>query len=138
MPEPIRIQSIHHVAVVTDNVPASTAFYRDVLGFDVIPRPGFSFDGSWLFDPTSGLQIHVIDHSRGAEIAGVIPAREIDGRTNHFALSVPDLDKAEELLKEHHVDYLRQINAGGYQQIFFRDPAGNHIELGIYPETVTE
>lgn len=131
MPAPLTLQAIHHVAVTTTDPQRSTEFYRDVLGFQVIDRPAFNFRGSWLFDRVSNLQIHVIEHPNCVGIRG-----EIDTKTNHFALAVPDLDQAEQQLQEHGIEYVRQVNAGGYQQIFFLDPDGNHIEVGIYPETI--
>ncbi len=132
MPSPLAIQGLHHVAITTADVPRSVAFYRDLLGFREIPRPNFSFRGAWLQDATSDLQIHIIEHPEPTRLIG-----EIDTKTNHFALAVADLDAAETWLQERHVEYRRQVNAGGYQQIFIRDPDGNHVELGAYPATIT-
>jgi catechol 2,3-dioxygenase-like lactoylglutathione lyase family enzyme len=128
---PLQPQAIHHIAVTTANPECCARFYSEVLGFQRLERPAFSFRGAWLYDPTSGLQIHVIEHPRPTRLEG-----PIDTITNHFALAVADLDEAERRLQALGVEYLRQVNAGGYQQIFFRDPDGNHIEVGIYPPTV--
>src|SRR5207244_9668875 len=95
------------------------------------PRAPFNFRGAWLYDPQSRLQIHVIEHPKPMRLSG-----PIDTITGHFALAVADLDEAERRLNEHGIEYLRQINAGGYHQIFFRDPDGNHLEVGIYPPTI--
>lgn len=132
MPSPLAIKRLHHVAVTTKDTATSTAFYRDLLGFAEIPRPDFNFNGAWLYDDVSDLQIHIIEHPEPTQLLG-----EIDTKTNHFALEVADLDAAEAMLKERGVEYVRQVNAGGYQQIFIRDPDGNHVELGMYPETIT-
>ncbi|MCE9556660.1 MAG: VOC family protein [Planctomycetes bacterium] len=123
--------AIHHIAVTTADPIRCAQFYCDVLGFRQLPRPPFNFRGAWLYDPASQLQIHVIEHPHPARLEG-----PIDTITHHFALAVADLDEAERRLAAHGVEYLRQVNAGGYQQIFFRDPDGNHIEVGIYPPTV--
>src|SRR3954454_8588660 len=40
---------LDHVTIRTDDLEASTAFYRDILGLEVGPRPSFSFDGAWLY-----------------------------------------------------------------------------------------
>lgn len=132
MASPLAIQAIHHVAVTTRNSERSIPFYRDLLGFKEIPRPNFSFRGAWLYDAAANLQIHIIEHPEPTQLVG-----EIDTKTNHFAMAVADLDAAEQLLQEREVEYTRQVNAGGYQQIFVRDPDGNHVELGVYPQTVT-
>jgi catechol 2,3-dioxygenase-like lactoylglutathione lyase family enzyme len=47
-------------------------------------------------------------------------------------MEVDDLDVVELRLKEHAISYKRQINAAGFQQIFFQDPDGNTIEIGVY------
>ena len=48
-------------------------------------------------------------------------------------MAVADLDEVEASLQRHAIEYCRQVNAGGFQQIFFQDPDGNTIEVGIYP-----
>lgn len=119
------------MAVTTADPVRCARFYRDVLGFQQLERPPFTFRGAWLYDPVSRLQIHVIEHPRPTRLEG-----PIDTIANHFALAVADLDEAQRRLTAHGVEHLRQVNAGGYQQIFFRDPDGNTIEVGIYPPTV--
>ena len=42
-PEPLPIDSLNHIARVTGDLDASTAFSRDVLGFHSIQRPDFGF-----------------------------------------------------------------------------------------------
>lgn len=127
MIDPPVIRRLHHIAVAVRDCDASTAFYRDVLGFVEVERPPFSFRGAWLVG--HGLQMHVIEHESPRVAAG----RPIDTRADHFALAVDDLDAAEAFLRDRGVAYHRQINAGGIPQIFFHDPDGHEIEFGIYP-----
>ncbi len=58
MPEALSVEFIHHVSRVTRDLERSREFYIDVLGFQPIQRPNFSFPGAWLFN--YGLQIHLI------------------------------------------------------------------------------
>ena len=37
---------LDHVNIRTDGLEASTAFYRDIIGLEVGPRPSFSFAGA--------------------------------------------------------------------------------------------
>ncbi len=127
MSQPLAIQALHHLAVPSQDVPAAVSFYENVLGFRSIPRPPFSFAGAWLWHESSGLQLHIIQHPSAA---GRGP---IDTLAQHFAMAVSDLDQVEASLSRHQIEYRRQVNAGGFQQIFFQDPDGNTIELGIYP-----
>lgn len=127
MPTPLPLRGLHHVAVTTRDPDASLAFYRDVLGFAPLERPNFNFRGAWLF--RDGLQIHVIEN-RTPEAD-----ERIDPRADHLAFAVDDFDAVERALREHGIDYHKQVNAGGIPQIFFHDPDGHHIEIGIYPPT---
>lgn len=42
------LASLNHISVVCRSLESSLSFYRDVLGFIQIRRPGsFNFDGAW-------------------------------------------------------------------------------------------
>jgi catechol 2,3-dioxygenase-like lactoylglutathione lyase family enzyme len=130
MAMPLPVIALHHVARATRDPERCTAFYRDVLGFRQIERPNFSFRGTWLYN--YGLQIHVIEHA-APDGGGDGP---IDARANHLAFAVADADglaEVERLLAERGIPFHKQVNAGGIPQIFFHDPDGYHIEIGLYP-----
>ena len=122
---PLEIESLNHVSVQTKRLDESRQFYIDVLGAKPISRPNFSFGGAWLY--LSGIQIHLIE-------LGSPPGRgEIDTRANHISFAVPDVDAAEERLKQMGVAYKRKLIADrGVHQIFFQDPDGHTIEVGKY------
>ena len=129
MPEPLPIQSVNHLGVITRRVEESKRFYRDVLGFREVARPNFDFAGAWLYN--HGLMIHLIYNDAAGD-----PAGEIQTRYNHLALQVADLGAAERLLEQHRIAYRKnEIVDRGVKQIFFRDPDGHHIEVGQYPPT---
>ena len=126
MPEPLGFEALHHLAITTRDPAASRAFYCDVVGFEEFDRPAFGFGGVWLRH--GGLELHVIEHDSAAGARG-----PIDSLARHFAMRVNDLNACEARLQEHGLQYKRQINVAGFQQIFFQDPDGNHVEVGIYP-----
>lgn len=128
MTTPLAIQRLHHVARVTKQPEASTRFYRDVLGFAEIPRPDFDFRGAWLYN--YGIQIHIIENH---PLAPADPERKIDPRGNHLAFAVDDIEQAKQRLREHGIEFVEMVNAGGIHQVFFRDPDGHFIELAVYP-----
>lgn len=132
MTSPLPIQGLHHVARVTRRPGESTAFYRDVLGFKELERPGFNFRGAWLYN--YGLQIHVIENVDAAPD----PDRKIDSRGDHLAFHVSDIELAKEGLRARQIEFHEQVNAGGIHQIFFRDPDGHFIELASYGPTPKE
>ena len=123
------ITKLHHIARVTRRPAESIAFYRDVLGFQEIQRPAFSFRGAWLFN--YGVQIHIIENEPSAPD----PDRAIDSRGDHLAFHVTDIEASKERLRSAGIEFKEQVNAGGIHQIFFRDPDGHFIELASYGPT---
>jgi catechol 2,3-dioxygenase-like lactoylglutathione lyase family enzyme len=45
MSMPVRIQSLHHVALPVSDLARAAKFYREVLGLEELERPHFSFAG---------------------------------------------------------------------------------------------
>lgn len=129
MPDPLPIRSVNHIARTTRDLDASTAFYRDVLGFHLIRRPDFSFPGAWLYN--YGVQIHLIAKSKDDATAG-----DIETRADHVAFHVDDLSEVRHLLDKHGIAYRsNEVAKTGVTQLFFHDPDGNHIEVATYPPT---
>lgn len=129
MSAPLSIQSVNHISHVCNDVEASVAFYRDVLGFQQICRPNFSFPGAWLH--AYGVQIHLIGTRPDAAELG-----EISSRADHVAFHVDDIEAAERSLNDRGIPFQKNFVADtGVTQIFFHDPDGNHIEIGTYPPT---
>ncbi|HEY1601984.1 MAG TPA: VOC family protein [Pirellulales bacterium] len=120
------IRSLNHVGRLTKHLEESKAFYRDVLGFQEILRPNFDFQGAWLFN--YGLQIHLIVNESVPDPSGPIQTRD-----GHLAFEVDDLATVEKRLEERGIPFRKNTVAQtGREQIFFRDPDGHHIEVGIY------
>ncbi|HJN67313.1 MAG: VOC family protein [Pirellulales bacterium] len=128
MAEPISPQSLHHISLATKDAETAARFYETVIGMKRISRPEFSFGGAWLYHPQGDWQIHLIER----EDVNDLP-ESIDAQAPHFAMEVEDLEVVEVRLKEHAIAYKRKFNSAGFEQIFFHDPDGNMIEIGIYP-----
>jgi catechol 2,3-dioxygenase-like lactoylglutathione lyase family enzyme len=122
---PLTIESLNHIAVQTKRLAESRDFYINILGAKPITRPNFSFNGAWLY--LAGIQIHLIEE-------GSPPGRgDINTRANHFSFAVPNVDDAEQLLKQFGITYKRKlIEDRGIHQIFFQDPDGHTVEVGKY------
>ena len=130
MPSPIPIARFNHAALNSIDVAASVAFYTEVLGFYEVPRPGFSFAGSWLYSDGLGMMLHLI-HDQRFE-----PSFTRDNtRRHHLAFRVDDIDRTLAQLAEHKVEVIhRRLPDYGYRQLFIHDPDGNLIELGEWPD----
>lgn len=48
MANPIQVKSLDHVTLVVKDLELSRRFYVDGLGMREVPRPAFSFPGSWF------------------------------------------------------------------------------------------
>lgn len=127
MPEPLPLRHLHHIARMTRDPAASRKFYCEVLGFRELPRPGFNFNGAWLFG--YGFQIHIIENLE----VDPIQVEGISTRTDHLAFATGDIEAVKQSLIDRGIDIREQVNAGGAHQIFFRDPDGHHIEVAQYP-----
>ena len=109
-------KGVHHVSINVDDVESNRDFYVDKLGFGQIERPDLGIGGVWL--QMGPQQLHLVE----------LPLME--GFGPHFAIPVDDIESARSVLAERGVEVseARPIE-GVCLQAFFKDPAGNQIEL---------
>src|SRR5262245_40103122 len=63
---------MNHFTILTDDVPRTVSFYRDLLGLEDGYRPPFDFPGAWLYTGDSAV-LHIIGGRPRDELkAGVI------------------------------------------------------------------
>lgn len=128
--KPIAVRTLDHVTVVVRDLEASRAFYVDVLGMTEVPRPEFSFGGSWF--QSGSTQIHLILAHEGSGPAGNQVAEEHRGaRTHHFAFLVEDANASAARLQELGVPIVAgpKERPDGAIQVFVCDPDGHVVEL---------
>jgi catechol 2,3-dioxygenase-like lactoylglutathione lyase family enzyme len=57
-------------------------------------------------------------------------------RASHLAFEVSDFEAAEKALRSHGVEYSRHVLPEiSMKQLFFYDPEGHGIEIGVYDDT---
>jgi catechol 2,3-dioxygenase-like lactoylglutathione lyase family enzyme len=115
------VSGMNHFTVLTDDVDATVAFYRDVIGLAEGPRPPFGFPGAWLYAGGQAI-LHVIGGRPASELrAGVI---------DHMAFSASDLAGTTATLAAKCVAFecRRQVGSGIWQ-VFCHDPNGAKVEL---------
>lgn len=102
------------------------AFYGDTLGLPVHAR------NSWMVEFSLGPQIFlsVADASRTSVAPG-------DGRGLTISLQVPALSEWQRLLEQQEVPCQPVEHADGARGLFFRDPAGNRLEVWQPPDPET-
>ena len=100
------------------------AFYRDVVGLRVGPRPAFKRFGYWLYAGERPV-LHLGEADPG-EVCNV----DVAGTFNHASFACTDRGEFERRLTRLGVQYrVAHVPLSGQEQLFFRDPAGNGVEL---------
>lgn len=120
------IEAIVETAIYVDNLEAAEAFYRDVLGLEVI---GKEADRHVFFRVGNGM---LLAFKPETTLKGdMLPPHGARG-PGHFALGVraENLDEWRRRLEAHGVVSEKEVTwpRGGHS-IYFRDPAGNSVEL---------
>ncbi|MGI1658757.1 MAG: VOC family protein [Desulfitobacterium sp.] len=116
-------QGLAHIGIKTVDMNQAVAFYKDVLGFDLIERikPG-NVELIFMKFGENVIELIEIDDHRKFE----------DGAVNHLALKVEDIFRAVTWLKDHHVECInqepREMGEGRFN-FFFRGPSGEKLEL---------
>ncbi len=117
----MQIQSLAHIAIHVADLKVSIPFYRDIMGFQQIPRPSFDFPGAWFRIGTDD-ELHLIGNRTQPVYS--------DSRGVHFALYVHDIKGIEAELTAKKATFKgSKLRADGSLHLFVYDPDGYCIEL---------
>jgi catechol 2,3-dioxygenase-like lactoylglutathione lyase family enzyme len=122
------IAGVYESVLYGDDVPALAAFYQDVLGLRVVEGPDDLLAAIRLPDATMLLLFHRGLAARPDRLA---PAHGTDGPGHiAFRINADDVDAWRETLRARHVAVERTIEWDDTRRsLYFRDPAGNSVEL---------
>ena len=123
----MRATGINHVSISATDLEESTRFYEDVFGMERIPTPIFETPVQWLRVGDMQLHLFLDDERRRAEPA---PPRADDRRLRRRLRGGVRSRMSGEWGAE-----LVELPSGQVQ-LYFRDPAGNLIELN-WPDADT-
>jgi len=99
-------------------------FYIEVVGLKMGTRPPFKSNGFWLNAGKKDV-LHLSETKKN----DMNPVN-IKSTFDHMAFTAEGKEKYIKILKERKIEfYLRKVPEIGTEQIFFKDPAGNGIEL---------
>ena len=120
------IKGINHYNLRSESKMMETLkiFYIEIVGLKLGIRPPFKSNGYWL---TAG-QKDVLHLSEAKDNEINLP--NIKNTFDHMAFTAEGKDKYIEILKKMDIEFnIRVVPEIGTEQIFFKDPAGNGIEL---------
>lgn len=118
------VTTVNHFTILTDDLPATLAFYAEHLSLTPGPRPPFAFPGAWLY--AQGSEDAILHIIAGKERAALVP-----GVIDHMAFSARGLRAAVAGLEAAGIPYDLRRLPGGFEtwQLFFHDPNGAKVEL---------
>jgi len=130
--------ALHHVSIITTDLPRADAFYRDLFELEPMRRPPFKTAGIWL--ACGSLQLHIILYSGGTFRIG----RGVDVDDVHFAFRTDDFDAFVERLiargfredagKDDPMRIvLNRKGLAGFPQVYLCDPDRNIVEVNGAP-----
>jgi catechol 2,3-dioxygenase-like lactoylglutathione lyase family enzyme len=123
----VRIREILETSLYAEDLEAAERFYADVLGLETITR----VPGRHVFFRCGDRVFLVFNAARTLE-GGMLPPHGATG-PGHVAFAVAEAELAEwrARLEAHGVEVETEFTwPDGGHSLYFRDPAGNSIELG--------
>ncbi len=123
----MRIDRVLETCLYVDDLEAAQEFHSGVLGLEVFSAAG----GRDVFFRCGRGMLLLFDPSKTRTADSDVPPHGAAGAGHvAFAVETKDLDGWRRRLREHRVPVEQELTwPGGGQSIYFRDPAGNSLEL---------
>jgi glyoxylase I family protein len=125
----LRLNSLHHIAIICSDYNRSKKFYTEVLGFEIVREVYRSERNSYKLDLALNgdylIELFSFPHPPKR------PSRPEACGLRHLAFAVKDIDAAAKELNELGIDVepIRVDEHTGKQFTFFTDPDGLPLEL---------
>jgi catechol-2,3-dioxygenase len=123
------IVGINHYNLRADEktIEALKEFYIEIVGLKLGHRPPFKNGGYWLYANQKDV-LH-LSFSKN----GIVNELNVNSTLDHIAFTCQNENMHIDLLTKKNIKFsIREVPEIGTRQIFFKDPAGNGIEL-IFP-----
>ena len=125
----MKINSIHHIALLTDDYETSKKFYTDVLGFKIVKETFREDRNSYKLDLSINgkYQVELFSFPEFRERGSYPEAKGL----RHLALSVSNLEETYRELKDKgvRVEEIRTDSLTNKRFLFFYDPNDQPLEL---------
>ena len=150
----VGVSAVDSIAINVTDLDRSVAFYRDLLGFEVVSEREAAGDAYEHLYGVFGLRIRVARLRLGDEAIELVEFLAPRGRPlpmdshsndrwfQHVAIIVSNIDQAYARLRTAKVEQASSgpqrlpdwnPNAGGIKAYYFRDPDGNFLEILEFP-----
>ena len=123
----MKIKAVVETAIYVDDLQAAESFYRTILGLPVIGKE----PGRHVFFQVGEASVLLAFLAEATLKGDQFPPHGASG-PGHFALGIAaeDLDGWRKLLQGHGVSIEKEVEwPRGGRSLYFRDPAGNSVEL---------
>lgn len=125
----LKLNKVHHIAVICSDYERSKRFYTEVLGFEIVRETFRAARGSWKLDLS--LQGNYIIELFSFPDPPPRPSRPEAQGLRHLAFEVDDVDAAVNALqaKQVNTEPVRVDALTGKRFTFFSDPDGLPLEI---------
>ncbi len=125
----LKVNRIHHVAIICSDYPVSKAFYTEILGFEIHQETYRSERRSYKLDLKVN-DLYQIELFSFPDPPGRLSRPEGCG-LRHIALEVDDIEASLSELHQKGIETeeIRTDELSGKRFVFFSDPDGLPIEL---------
>lgn len=150
----IHVSRVSAPGMVVSDMDRSVAFYSEVLTFEKVSDVEVFGDAYEHLEGLFGIRMRVVHLRLGDESIELkefltpqgrlmpVDSRGNDRWFQHIAIIVSDMDRAYEILREHHARHASTApqtlpayikGAGGIRAFYFRDPDGHFLEILQFP-----
>ncbi len=124
------ITGLLHVAIKTDDLAATNAFYEHVIGLRHAKRPDFGYPGSWLAVPTPVGEAIIHIYAGGPALGREGKVTKHTGAIDHVSMTAVGFDAFRERFRRAGIPWREFVIPNTtYWQLFVYDPSGVQLEL---------
>ncbi len=124
------ITGLFHVAIKTDRLHLTNAFYEKVLGLTQAQRPDFGYPGAWLACATPGGDAIIHIYAGGPALGGEDHVPKGTAAIDHLSLTAHGFHAFRERFRKYGLEWREfQVPGTDLWQLFVYDPNGVQLEL---------